>query len=440
MSELYSVAAERAVLGFCVAGGAAAVVDVQAAGLQVVEFHRAGHGALWSWLCERVEVGLSVDTAALVEAAVVGGRVAELGGIVYLSGLADDPPLLVAESVAQVRSLALMRRLGAFGRRCVSLSSAPLRGRVAVSAAERLAVASAELLEVEGAGAGSRSGSSADDGAADLVASLDDESEDYSPTGLRDLDRVVDGLGAGELWVLAGRSSMGKSVGAITLMLSAARQGARVAMASLEMPAREQHARCVSQICGVPYRDMSPKGRRRLDARARAAIRRGAAEYSVLPIHIADQGIYTLADIASYARRQAIAARGTSSPLRGLVVDYLGLMQAGPGERRHEAAGRWVAGLKQLAKELGIWVLALNQINRAAEGLIDSVPRISNLSDSTMIENTADVVLLCYRRHYYDPTAPAGETAWIIGKQRGGERNVSVRLGWCGPTGRHFDI
>ena len=122
------------------------------------------------------------------------------------------------------------------------------------------------------------------------------------------------------------------------------------------------------------------------------------------------------------------------------MVDYLGLMQAGPGERRHEAAGRWVAGLKELAKELGIWVLALNQINRAAEGLVDSVPRISNLSDSTMIENTADVVLMCYRRHYYDPTAPPGETDWIIGKQRGGERNVVVRLGWDGPTGRHFDL
>ena len=147
-----------------------------------------------------------------------------------------------------------------------------------------------------------------------------------------------------------------------------------------------------------------------------------------------------MADIASYARRQAIAARASSAPLAGLVVDYLGLLQAGPGERRHEAAGRWVAALKQLAKELGIWILCLCQINRAAEGLVDSVPRISNLSDSTMIENTADVVIMCYRRHYYDPTASARETDWIIGKQRGGERNVVARLGWHGPTGRHYNL
>ncbi len=438
MSELHSRKAEQQILGYCMINGAEGLIYAQSLGLGGLDFYYSHHRACWLWFCQRIEAGQSLEMTLIVTEAAHSGRAEDLGGLAYLSDLPEDAPLLLDEWVERVRSLATCRRLYQYSQRIATLATAPLHGRPGAAVAERLATAGSEFLSVEGAGACSE-GETADEGAAALIASLDAPGQSYVPTGLRNLDAYCDGLGAGELWVLAGRSSMGKSVGAVSLLLSAAQQGQRVALASLEMPAREQHARFISQICGVAYRDMSPKGRHRLSHADRQAIQRGAQRYSTLPIHIRDQQVYSLRDIESYARRQQMLHRNTEHPLRGLCVDYLGLMQAAPGERRHEAAGRWIAGLKALAKELGIWVLCLAQINRAAEGLTDSVPRISNLADSTMVENTADVVILCYRRHYYDRTADPSEVDWIIGKQRGGDRGVIAALRWHAPTGRHFD-
>lgn len=439
MAELYSREAEQAILADIISTDGLTLPDILATGLQATDFYDPRHAALYSFLIDRADAGDSLEKGMIYEAMFAGQLAQTMGGIAYVSGLADNPPLCADPYIELVQANATRRRLDQLGPWLRSKARSPIYGnpRKHINAILESVDQAWERLESKRPA----HGITADEGARDLLDRLnaDPEAITYSPTGIDNLDAVIDGFSPGELIVLAGRSSMGKSAGAVCLTLNQALSGSRIAFATLEMPAAQQVDRYVSQLCGVPYRDMSAKGIHRLNLASRQKIQQGAATFSTLPIHIRDTGIYTLREIRSYARRQQAEHRNSGTPLAGLVVDYIGLMSAEPGERRHEATTRWIKGFKELAKELGIWVLCLAQINRAAESLEDSVPRISNLADSTMMENTADIVILCYRRHYYDDTAPEFDVDWIIGKQRGGARNKWVQLSWEPTTGRHFD-
>jgi len=437
--ELYSREAERAILAAILIHDGADLPDIQASGLTAEDFYDPRHAALYRWLVERADQGGSLERMAVYESLFAAGMAEAVGGMGFVSSLADNAPLLADPYIELVQVNATRRRLDQLGPWLRQKARAPIYGNPRTHLNGILDTVDQAWGRLESKRPSH--GISADQGAQDLLSRLNASPEDvvYSPTGIGNLDAIIDGFAPGELIVLAGRSSMGKSAGAVCVTLNQALAGHRVAFATLEMPAAQQVDRYVSQLCGVPYRDMSPKGIHRLNLTARQKIQRGAATFSQLPLHIRDTGIYTLREIRSYARRQQAEHKNSGQPLAGLVVDYIGLMSAEPGERRHEATTRWIKGFKELAKELGIWVLCLAQINRAAESLTDSVPRISNLADSTMMENTADIVILCYRQHYYDDTAPEFDVDWIIGKQRSGERGRKVMLSWNPATGQHFD-
>ena len=437
--ELHSKSAERQVLGAILNSDGAALPDIQASGLTGRDFYFSTHAQLYTLLINRQDENRSMERMAVYEAIVATQQAEEYGGIGYVSGLADDAPLLIDAHVERVQSLALLRRISQIGPWITAQACKPMHRRPSEHVEDVL-----ELVEKAWNRVGSDRpdvGISADAGAQNLLAIVEKplDATDYCPTGIGNLDHYIDGFGPGELIVLGGRSSMGKSVGAVCVTLNMAQQGHRVAFASLEMPSQEQHNRYISQVCGVPYRDMSPKGRHRLTPGNIQSIRSHASSYSQLPIHIKDSGVYTLRELRTYARRQQAQHRRTGAPLKGMVVDYIGLMVPDKGTKRTEATTLWITGLKKLAKELGIWILCLAQINRAAENLQDAIPRISNLADSTMMENTADIVILAYRPGYYDDNADPTHVEWIIGKQRGGERNVKAHLSWDPTTGRHFD-
>lgn len=439
-TELHSPEAERAVLGAIIGSDGDLLPDVDASGLQGRDFHRAAHRLLWELLHQRQDDGLSLERMAVYEAVILTQRAEDYGGIGYVSSLADDASVLVSDHIAVIKALATLRRVSQLGPWITQRAHAPINGRPSDHVAGVLDGVERAMERLESDRP--TTGLSMSDASADLLSRLDrdpDERPSYSPTGIGELDRVIDGFGPGELIVLGGRASMGKSVGAVCVTLNMAMQGDRIAFASLEMPSQQQADRYVSQLCGVPYRDMAPKGLARLSQRDRQAIRAALPAFSALPIDIRDQDVYTLRELRTYARQQQARYRRTEAPLKGLVVDYIGLMNPDPGERQSQATTRWIKGMKQLAKELGIWVLCLAQINRAAEGLSDSIPTIANLADSTMMENTADIVIMTYRRSYYDDAAPPNDVDWIVGKQRGGPRNIWVKLQWDPTTGRHFD-
>jgi len=439
-NELHSIESERAILACIMGSDGMDLPDIHATGLSARDFYRAPHARLYRFLLDRADEGLSLERMAVYEAVMLTQQAQEFGGIQFISSLADDPPLTVDPHIDNVRSLAYLRRLAQGGNWITQQAKQPIYGKPSthVEAVQEKIEQMWERLESDRPDNGLTTSA----GASDLAARLDRDPNDrpnYSPTGISNLDHIIDGFGPGELIVLGGRSSMGKSVGAVCVTLNMAMNGSRVAFASLEMPSQQQADRYISQLSGVPYRDMGEKGLHRLTASDKRKIRGALPTYSSLPIHIQDSDVYTIRQLRSYARRQQAMHRRSETPLCGLVVDYIGLMEAAPGQRQSEATSGWVKALKKLAKELGIWILCLAQINRAAENLVDAIPRISNLADSTMMENTADMVILCYRPGYYDDHAPEFDVDWIVGKNRTGPRNVTVQLAWDPTTGTHFD-
>ena len=228
----------------------------------------------------------------------------------------------------------------------------------------------------------------------------------------------------GELGILAARPAMGKTALAMQKALHNARQGRRVLFVSLEMRNRELARRLLCQEAELDSRLL--RGRR-VDAAARARLQAAHEELAGLPIRLWDPASATLAEIRGVARHM----RATGG-LYLLIVDYLGLIKPSADSKRlqrHEQVQQTSAGLKELAKELCIPVLALCQLNREADG---EEPRLSHLRESGAIEQDADMVLLLH--HPEREQSKSGNQKkriayLIIGKHRHGETG-RIKLQW----------
>ena len=276
-------------------------------------------------------------------------------------------------------------------------------------------------------------------------------------TGLRDLDRMMGGLQKSDLVILAGRPGMGKTALATNIAFNIAKSysfdvdtdgrhkttnGGIVGFFSLEMSAEQLATRIVAEQAGIPsYKirrgDMQEDEFYRLTDVAR--------EIQALPLFIDDSGGLSIAQIAARARRLK-RQRGMDI----MVLDYLQLLSGSSkkGENRVQELTEITTGLKALAKELDIPVIALSQLSRQVEARDDKRPQLSDLRESGSIEQDADVVMFVFREEYYlknkEPTPGTeehfkwqaemerihGRAEAIIGKQR------------HGPTGTvqlHFD-
>jgi len=253
------------------------------------------------------------------------------------------------------------------------------------------------------------------------------------PTGLKDLDAQMGGLQASDLIIVAGRPGMGKTALATNIATNIASAGHLVGFFSLEMSAEQLATRIIAERTGI----------------SSSAIRRGAvseAEFDrlqnaatrmqALPLHVDQTGGLNVAQLAARARRLK-----RRHGLDVLIVDYLQLMRGPDGKARdsrvQEVTGITM-GLKALAKELNVPVIALSQLSRAVEAREDKRPQLSDLRESGSIEQDADVVLFVYREEYYlanrEPSpgseehirwqaeleAATGKAELIIGKQRHG--------------------
>lgn len=437
-AERHSLEAERQILASILSSYGAELVDIRASGLESRDFYRLAHQRLYVLLCERADAGQSIEMAAVIEAIYLSGDVEDYGGLQYASGLADmGSPLIVADHIETVIALATCRRIAAMAPWLTSLASQPIHGRPTKQVEDAIDLVERAVGRLRHTRPDA--GTSADDGARavlDLLANP--AAHAHGSTGIETLDAVAPGvLAPTKLIVLAARTGMGKSMGAVSLSLNAALDGHRVEYVTLEMDEVEQHQRYIAQLSGVGLGKVI--GKIQATPAEMARIRSAAAEYSTLPLRVRGRGIYTLTEIKSHIRRQHAENATTAAPLRGVVVDYIGLMTPDRGERRTDAVTRWIVGFKELAKELGIWILVLAQVNRDAENRQDAIPRISNISDSTMIENTADLILLAHRPAYYDDTADPTLMNWVVGKNRAGPAGMILDLHWHGETGRVSD-
>jgi len=252
------------------------------------------------------------------------------------------------------------------------------------------------------------------------------------PTGFRDLDRMLLGLHATNLIVLAARPAMGKTALALNMAMQVALRQRRespserysVLIFSLEMGRNELVQRLLSTRSRIGLSSLR-KGELNPDDEVRLG--EAASELSELNLHIDDTPGLTVTDLRARSKRLSVQQK-----LDFIVVDYLQLMRGTGGARqsREQEISEISRSLKGLAKELGVTVMALSQLNRGVESRTDKRPMMSDLRESGAIEQDADVIAFIYRDHVYNKDAPEHLAELIIAKQR------------AGPTGKvdlHFE-
>lgn len=225
------------------------------------------------------------------------------------------------------------------------------------------------------------------------------EEGDFVPTGIRALDSMLTGLYPGELILLGGRPSMGKTATALSIALNAARAGHGVAIASLEMNPEAMALRAISEATSQAGRALSYQ-----DIRSGAWSSTQTADITAAASLVADLPITFLP--RTYSEISALVAgvrqikRQMGDDLRLLIVDYAQLLRSS-GRSRYDQITEVSLALKALAGQLGIPVLALSQLSRQVESRDDKRPMLSDLRESGQLEQDADAVIFCYRDEYY---------------------------------------
>ena len=420
--------------------------------LQARHFYEPFHERLFTAVATHIRKGQLAEPILLAEQFGRDPAFEELGGIRYLADLVDRaPPAANASDYARaIYDLALRRELIRIGGDIAATATAPDEERAArdqIEAAEQQLYA---LAEDGGTSQGFVPFAEALHGAVQMAAEAHSRDGGLAglSTGLIDLDAKLGGLHPSDLLILAARPSMGKSALAVNIAFDVARKyawepqpdgtkktvsGGVVAFFQLEMSAEQLALRMLAEVSGVSG-DRLRKGE--IDAVEFGRVRDAALEIQEAPLYIDATGGITMAKLAARARRLKLM-----HGLDLIVVDYLQLVTIGEGSRvdnRVQEVSAITQGLKSLAKELAVPVIALAQLSRQVENREDKKPQLSDLRESGSIEQDADCVMFIYREEYYlSRTEPregtpehltwqenmdqvAGLAEVIIGKQRHG--------------------
>jgi replicative DNA helicase len=253
-------------------------------------------------------------------------------------------------------------------------------------------------------------------------------------TGFNALDVRLLGLQPGQLVIMAARPGMGKTALALNWAVAAAKQtNQAVAVFSYEMMYAELSMRLLASEACVDARKLKTKDFNEMDLRA---ISGAIQKLSNLKLYINDNGATNLIDIRSYCRKLK-AEQG----LAMIVIDYLQLMPMHvKKQNREQEIAELSRGLKMMASELGIPVVALSQLNRSAAARTDRRPQLQDLRESGSLEQDANIVVLIHREDYYDANTPKkGVAEVIIAKNRNGEPGT-VELSWIGSQTKFAEL
>lgn len=248
-------------------------------------------------------------------------------------------------------------------------------------------------------------------------------------TGFRDLDILLNGWQRSDLIILAARPGMGKTAFVLCTARHAIKKGMPVALFSMEMSAMQLYKRMASQETEIPH-DIIKKG---MDQSTENTFKRDMDMLKNAPLYIDDQGGLTLFELRNKARKLK-----RDKKIQMIIIDYLQLMGGSGKEGNREQEISIISrGLKSLAKELDIPIIALSQLSRKVEERPSKIPILADLRDSGSIEQDADMVFFLYRPEYYgfnydannNPTA--GIAKLITAKNRHGALD-DIDLRWIG--------
>lgn len=271
----------------------------------------------------------------------------------------------------------------------------------------------------------------------ELVDNPDKLNEHKVMSGYSKLDDYTSGFKPGELVILAARPSMGKTAFALNLLLNAAlKHGKSVAFFSLEMGGEQIVDRMLSAVSEI---HMSRMQKGQLNETDFAELGEAMEKLGDTSVFIDDQGGATIPTLKSKLRKIKIE-RGA---LDMVIIDYLQLM-SGAGSKfagnRVQEISEISRGLKELARELKIPIIALSQLSRNVEARVEKKPQLSDLRESGAIEQDADTVIMLYRDEYYDPdTDRKGTADVLIRKNRNGQVG-EVELSFRGEIQKFYDI
>ena len=410
--------AEQSVLGAVLLSDTALPALIIDERLQPEDFYREGHGRIYRAMLDLHTVGEPVDALTLVEHLKQAGELEAAGGRASIDLLAASVP-----AVGNVRQYAKIVRENAMLRRLLH-ASYEIQARVhSHEAPPRELVDMAERSILEVAHEDSRKDFRA---IHDLLHAELDKLEKLShegkaitgtPSGFDDLDTITGGFQPGNLIILAARPSMGKSALMANFAENAALDGSRaVALFSLEMSEGELAQRFIASQASIKGDDLR-KGK--VPGSRWAKILQASDRLAESPLYIDDSSDLSVLDVRAKARR---LAQQHADGLGLILIDYLQLMRAGGStDSRVEQIGQISRGLKTLARELEVPVIALSQLNRGVEARTDKRPVLSDLRESGSIEQDADLVMFIYRDEYYDQESEReGIADLIITKHRNG--------------------
>lgn len=253
-------------------------------------------------------------------------------------------------------------------------------------------------------------------------------------TGFRDLNRQLSGLQNSDFILLAARPSVGKTALGIHIGVNAALSGKRVAVFSLEMSRRQILQRVLSIVSNVELQNIISG---KISSDDWKLLYKKAEKIKEIDMYIDDTASISLTELRAKSKRMKI-----EHGLDLIVIDYLQLMttDVGRNENRQQEISNISRGLKALAKELNIPVLALSQLSRKSEERSNKRPMLSDLRESGAIEQDADVVMMLYRDDYYDEDAEEQNTIEVIvGKHRNGPTGT-VKLFFKKENTKFYDL
>lgn len=418
----HSVEAEQSVLGGLLLENEA--LDKIADILSGNDFYRHDHRLIFQHISKLIEHSKPADIVTVAESLESTAELSGVGGLAYLGALAQNTPTAanIRRYAEIVRERAVMRKLVEVGSGIAESAFSP-QGR---DAQQLLDEAEARIFQI------AEGGKRSSEGFVDIKVLLPqvadridqlfqrDNPNDVTgiPTGFTDLDSMTSGFQPGDLVIVAGRPSMGKTAFSLNVAENVALDtGLPVAVFSMEMAATQVAMRMIGSVGRLDQHKMRTG---RLEDDDWVHLTTALGKLNDAPIFI-DEG----AGLASFdVRARARRLHRQCGKLGLIVVDYLQLMSA-PANRQSENRATEISeisrSLKALAKELDVPVVALSQLNRSVEQRPDKRPVMSDLRESGAIEQDADLILFIYRDEVYNAESPDKGTAEIIiAKQRNG--------------------
>jgi replicative DNA helicase len=420
--------AERAVIGAMLVSEAA--VSVVGEMLAAEDFYSETHRVLYGAMMRLYSRGEPIDQLTLSDELRSVGEFDRIGGRQYVFRLVESVPTAAnaARYAEIVRGKALLRAVIDAGSRIQQEAfSEPDDVTQALDAAEQLIYGVSNRQLKEHLAPVSELAPSA----LEMIQRLYEQEGEVTgvESGFEDLDRLTTGFHKSDLVVLAARPAMGKTAMALnTIWHAAGDKGLPVAIFSLEMSKEQLVQRLISQTTRIRTQDLRSGN---VKAEDWPKLVRGVAEVAKAPIWIDDTAGVTLMEMRAKVRRlvSRLNAQG-GLPLSLVVVDYLQLMVGSSRENRQQEISEISRGLKVLARDLDVPVLAIAQLSRAVEARHDKRPLLSDLRDSGAIEQDADMVMFLYRDEYYNPDSDdKGIAEVIVGKHRNGPTG-KVQLAW----------